>query len=149
MADEATIQNSLQIRKVDATSGAVVLEHRSTGPTSFNVDVSGTKGPTPGAITVTTEGTDVDLSELTIPGLCEIHNQDGTNFVEVGIWDPEVSKFYPLDEVGPGEKYTRKLSRNLQEEFMTGTGTTGADTNRLRLKADTDSCEVYVGAFEA
>lgn len=142
----ATVQANLQVRKV---SGSVVqIEYNGVGPSSFEVVVTGTQGPVPGAVLVTTEGTDIDLSELTTPGLCEIHNQDDTNFVTVGIWDPEGSKFYPMDEVGPGEKYPKKLSRDLQEEFGTGTGTTGADTNRLRIKADTDPCVVYVGAFE-
>ena len=94
------------------------------------------------------EGTDVDFSELTIPGLCRLMNLDATNFIEFGIWDPEGGVFYPLGEIGPGKTYTIKLSRNLQEEFGTGTGTTGADTNRLRIKADTAACNVLVEAFE-
>lgn len=146
MANEATILASLHIQKI---SGArTILEHRSMGPTQFQVTVTGTKGPVPGAFTVTTAGVNLDLSELTTPGLYEIHNLDDTNFIEVGIWDPEGNTFYPLNEIGPGEKYIAKFSRNVQEEFGTGTGTTGADTNEVRLKADTASCEVYVGAFE-
>jgi len=146
MSAEAQIHASLIIRKL---SGAIVqLDYRS-GPSAYNVDVTGAKGPVPGAIAATVAGTDVDFGELTQPTLCFIHNQDATNFVEYGIWDPEGSKFYPLGELGPGESHILKLSRNLQEEYQTGTGTTGASTNRLRLKADTAACNVFVGAFEA
>lgn len=149
MANEVTVQTNLDIRKTDPTDGTkVILEYHGVGPSSFQADITGTKGPTPGAITATIAGTDVDLTELSTPGFCEIHNQDGTNFVTVGIWDPETLKFYPILEVGPAEKYALKLSRLLQQEFQTGAGTTGPDTNRLRIKADTASCVVYVGAFE-
>jgi hypothetical protein len=147
MADEATIQSSLIIKKT--TSSKDVIDHKSMGPTTFKVTVTGTKGPAPGTTTITTEGVNITFTGFTTPGLCEFHNQDATNFVEGGIWDPDNNKFFPLFEIGPGEKYVLKLSRNLQEEFWTGTGTTGAAVNRLRLKADTASCEVYVGAFES
>lgn len=141
MADEATIRSSLLVR-------CDTLNYQSY-PTSFQADVAGEKGPTPGAITVTTEGTSVDLSELTTPGLCRIMNLDATNYATYGIWDPENDTFFPLGELLPGETYVLRLSRDLQEEFGTGTGTTGADTNRLRFKADTASVVVLVEAFEA
>lgn len=143
MADEASIRSSLQITKGE-------IEYRSN-PTQFLADVTGSKGPTPGAVTVTTAGTDIDFSELTTPALCRIQNQDSTNFVEYGIWDPEGNTFYSLGEILPGETYVLRLSRFLQEEFGTaaGTGTTGADTNRLRFKAQVASINVLVEAFEA
>lgn len=141
MADEAQVRSSLQIKK-----GAIDY---SSKPTVFNADVTGTDGPTPGAITATVEGTDVDLSQLTTPALCRIQNLDATNFVTVGVWDPENNTFFPVDEILAGETYVRRLSRDLQEEFQTGTGTIGADTNRLRIKADTASVNVLVEAFEA
>jgi hypothetical protein len=145
MSNEARIQTSLNIQK---SSGTIQqLDYRSS-PNSYQVDVTGAKGPTPGAMSASVAGTDVDFSQLTQPTLCLLHNQDGTNFVEYGVWDPEGSKFYPLGELGPGEVHVLKLSRNLQEEYGTGTGTTGANTNRLRLKADTAACNVFVGAFE-
>ncbi len=144
MAD-GQIRSSLQIRK---TSGTVVTIEYTSKPTAFDIIVAGTKGPVPGAITVTTAGVDVDFSELTTPGYCRLFNHDATNFYEYGIWDPEGNTFYPLGEVGPGESYVLKLSRNMQEEFETGTGTSGANTNRLRLKADTAPVEGLVEAFE-
>ncbi len=142
MADEAQIRSSLSI-----VSGK--LEYRSQ-PTAFNADVTGSKGPVPGAIQVTTAGTDVDFSELTTPGLCRLMNLDPTNFVVYGIWDPESHTFFPLGELLPGEFAVLRLARDLQEEMGTaaGTGTTGADTNRLRFKAHTAACNVLVEAFE-
>ena len=140
MADEATIRCSLDINKPP-------LRYISR-PTVFTFDVAGTKGPVPGAIEASVLGTDVDFSELTTPALCRIMNLDGTNFVEFGIWDPEGITFYPLGEVLAGETYVLRLSRYLQEEYGTGTGTTGADTNRLRIKADTAAVQVLVEAFE-
>lgn len=140
MANEAIIRTSLQITKGN-------LEYRSQ-PTLFYADVAGTKGPVPGCIEVSTVGTNVDFGELTQPALCRIHNLDASNFVEYGVWDPEGSTFYPLGELLAGDTYVLRLSRNLQEEYGTGTGTTGADTNRLRFKADTAAVNVVVEAFE-
>lgn len=145
MSGEAQIRSSLQITK---KTGAVEQINYQGKPTSFNADVAGTKGPVPGAVTATVAGTDVDFSQLTTPTLCRLQNQDATNFVEYGVWDPEGNTFYPLGELLPGETYVLRLSRNLQQEFGTGTGTTGAETNRLRLKADTASVNVLVEAFE-
>lgn len=146
MANEAQVRGSLQILK---KSGTITLIDYGSKPTTFQATVTGTKGPVPGAFTVTVLGTDVDFSELTTPGLCVFKNLDPTNFVTYGIWDPENSKFFPLGELLPGEVFPIRLSRDLQEEFQTGTGTTGADTNRLRFKADTVSLDVSVEAFEA
>lgn len=140
MANEATINVSLRIVTGNLTYQSDIR--------TFNSDVAGAKGPVPGAFSVTIAGTDVDLSELTTPGWCEIRNIDPTNFITYGIWDPEGAKFYPLGELLPGEQNVVRLSRDLQEEFGTGTGTTGANTNRLRIKADTATAQVYVGAFE-
>lgn len=141
MANEVRIQASLRI-----ISGNV---NYNAQPTSYNDTLSSTKGPSPGAVTVDTEGTDIDFSELIVPGWCRLMNLDDTNFVTWGIWDPETEKFYPCGELGPGQTYPIKLSRYLQQEFGTGTGTTGPDTNRFRIKADTAPCDVLVEAFEA
>lgn len=139
MANEATVRSSLQILE-----GKV--DYRSQ-PTVFLADVAaGTKGPTPGALTATVAGIDVDLSELTVPGLCRIMNLDGTNFVEVGIWDG--TTFFPMLDMLAGESYVIRLSQCLGEEFGTGTGSTGPPINTLRIKADTASCDVLVEAFE-
>jgi len=147
MSDEIEFRGGFHIRK---DSGQDIQFEHTTKPTTFKADLTASvpKGPTPGSITATVAGVNVDLSQLTTPGFCWIMNHDPTNYVEYGIWDPEGSKFYPLGELGPMEFVPLKLSRNIQREYMTGTGTTGADTNRLRIKANTASCEVSVNAFE-
>ena len=116
---------------------------------SFTFDVSGTaKGPVPGAVEATVAGVSVDLSELSTPGACRLHNLDSTNFVTYGIWDATDGIFFPLGELLAGEFHDIRLSRYLSEEMGTGTGTSGSG-NTLYLKADTAACQVYVGAFEA
>ncbi len=140
MADEAIVRNSIIINSTP--------DYRSF-PTSFTTDVVGDLGPTPGAFTATIAGTDVDLSEITVPGLCRIANLDSTNFVTVGIWDPELGVFFPLMEVRPNEFWVFRLSRLLFGEYGTGVGSVGPNTNQLRVKADTASCVVDVAAFEA
>ena len=140
MANEASVRASLQVKVGN-------IDYASK-PTQFNADVAGEKGPVPGALTVTTAGTNVDFSELTSPGLCRIQNQDDTNFVEYGIWDPESATFFPLGEALPGESFVLRLSRYLSEEFGTGVGTSGPSTNSLCFKADTASVVVLVEAFE-
>ena len=137
MANEAKASVNLVIDKGN-------MNYRST-PTDFQVSVTTAKGPSPGAITATVAGVDVDLSELASPGLCRIRNLDATNFVMVGLWDG--TEFYPLFDLGPGEHYLIKLSLYLGYSFGVGTGTTDAG-HTLRIKADTASCVVVVEAFD-
>lgn len=145
MANEASIRSGFSIRKI---SGSVTQLDVTTGNSSFQVDVNGAKGPVPGAITATLVGTDVDFSELDTPGLCRISNQDATNFVTVGIWDPESAKFYPYKDIKPGESWVERLSARLQGEYGTGVGSIGPNTNTLRIQADTAPCSVLVEAYE-
>lgn len=147
MADEITVNNSLNILVVDPTTQEIVQLDYQSRPSRFTADMSEIKGPTPGAIEVDTLGVDVDLSQLDDPGMCWLHNMDATNYVEYGIYDPEGVKFFPLGEILPGECYTIRLSRNFGIEYEgSGTGTSAA-TNRLRLKANTASCNVRVDVF--
>lgn len=141
MANEATIRNSLQIVKGE-------LNYQSK-PTSFLADVSmasGVKGPTPGNILAALAGTDVDLSALGTPGLCRIQNLDATNYVTYGIWNGV--DLYPLGELLAGEVTIFRLARDIEEEYGTGTGTTGTAINKLRFRANTAACNVLVEAFE-
>lgn len=151
MANEALIRSNLQIRKtLSATDGTIILDY-SSRPTAFTADVSGNLGPTPGAFVASTAGTDVDLSALTIPGLCRFMHLGTANFVEVGIWDPEGVRFYPMLELLPGDSFIVRLARNIEEEFGTGdpgTATAGANTNRMRFKAISAAVNVLVEAFE-
>ena len=142
MACEIDIRMSLRIRKDK-------LDYQSN-PTGFTDDLTGTKGPTPGAIAVSTQGTNVDLSQLTTPGWCWLQNLDVDNYVEWGIYDTERDVFFPIGELGPGQTALYKCSRNVLEEYFpaTGTGTT-APTNKLRLRADKAACNVRVEVFEA
>ena len=140
MANEVTVNVSLQVRKGN-------LVYRSQ-PTVFRADMDGTKGPSPGAITVTPLGTSVDFSELTTPGFCRLENLDTVNYVEYGILDNLGSVFYPLGELLPGEITVIRLSRNIGESYpTTGTGTS-ASVNSLHFKSNTDDVVVVVEAFE-
>jgi len=141
MSDEATVRVSLQIRKDP-------IDYQGR-PTVFTADVTGIKGPCPGAFTATVAGVSVDLSELTTPGLCRIMNLDDTDFVTFGIYDPETTIFYPLFEVLAGETYVLRLSRDLAEEWAaTGTGTGGPETNTFHVRSNAGDCNVLVEAFE-
>jgi len=138
MADEIQLQVSYIIRKGN-------LDEQGR-PNQFNLTMTGSKGPTPGSILIPTTGKVVDLSALSSPGLCWIHNLDSTNFVTGGVYDG--SKFYPMFELPPGIAYPILLSRYINQEFVgTGTGT-NADINQLMLIADTAACQVIVKAYD-
>ena len=141
MANEATVQSSLQIKSGN-------LEYNSR-PSGFKADINTAKGPTPGAITVTDDGTDVDLSELTTPGLCRLMNLDASYDIQVGRYDPVTDRFYPLIRVKPGESYVIRLDPDVLEEY-TGTGTMDqASDSTLRIKAvGVASAFAVVEAFE-
>jgi hypothetical protein len=142
MANEAALNWNLSIRKDN-------LIHRDNG--SFQVDVSGTLGPVPGGVTVPMTGRIVDFQGFIVePGMCVVKNYDETYSFEVGIYDLQTNVFYPLSEVGPGESYPLKLSRNLLEQYDdTGTGTS-APENKLMLKGigNPTPINAYLGAFE-
>lgn len=139
MANEATVNCSLQIRLGNGMY--------QSQPSSFRADVSTFKGPSPGAVTVATTGTNIDLSQLVQPGLCRIQNLSDTYLVEVGIHDGAL--FHPLLELLAGESYVMRLSRNIgEEEDVPGTGTTG-DVNTLCLRAVGGSAVCLVEAFES
>ena len=145
MANEATISASLMIKVGNVDFASRPPSHRA------DIDATDPVGPTPGAISVSTAGTDVDLTELTTPGLCLLQNYSDTYTVQVGIWDPESVKFYPVIDLLPGEHYVIRLSEDLSEETGTGdpgTALTGPRTNRLRLKAIAGAAIVMVGAFD-
>lgn len=143
MSNEANISSGLSIRKL---SGSVTLLDYRSAPAQFNADVDGTKGPTPGAITVSTAGTNLDLSELTTPGFVRISNQDATNYFEYGIKDASSGIFYPIGEVGPGESYVLKFARTVGDEYYSTTGTDSG--NSVHLKANTASVNALVECFE-
>jgi hypothetical protein len=153
MADEINVQNAVTMRKISGSD--VLLEKRYSR--SFQADMTGKKGPTPGALTVDENGVNVSLSQLTEPGMCWIEHQgllSGTattsDRVNVGIYETNTNKFYPLLELLPGEAYPVRLSRDLGEEIQTGTGTDAVGNATLHLRAPNgNDCVVSVEAYEA
>lgn len=147
MASEKTVRVSLLINKVSEDGSTIVQAYQSK-PDAYVEDLDNVGGPSPGQILVSVAGTDVDFSELTMPGDCWMMNLDEDNTVHGGIWEPDTSRFYPLFELRPNKPVLIPLSRYLTEQFEgTGTGT-GVANNTLRLKADTAACKVRVEAFE-
>ena len=138
MADEATIRVSMSILNGN-------LNYRSY-PTDFQADVTGKKGPVPGAITAAVLGTSVSFAELTTPAWCRIANLDATNYVTVGILDPD-GDFYPFLEVLPGEFQVIRLSRSFGQSWGVGTATSDSGCT-LHIQANTAPCIVLVEAFE-
>lgn len=140
MSREITVSAGLNVRNGN-------LNYPSS-PRQFTADMSAIGGPTPGTIDVSTTGTDIDLSGLTTPGMCFIHNLDATNYVQLGVWNPDQSEFYPIMRIKAGEHYVIRLDPDLNEEYAgTSTGTTG-ELNTLRLVAANAACKVRVDAFE-
>lgn len=140
---DVSFRGSLDVRK-----GNLRYRHPKA---SFQADMTGSLGPTPGALLISVDGTDIDLGEIAIPGFVVVDNYDETNFFTLGIWDPDTSLFYPFLEVGPGEFYPFKFSRFLLDEFDIGglgTGTTGPSNQVLRAYADTADLNGFVGVFE-
>lgn len=137
---EAIVTNQLLIQKGN-------LQYQSL-PGSFQATVTGSGGPTPGAISVSIDGVDINLAALTTPGLCRLQNLDATNNIAVGVWNPDQSEFYPLLYLKPGESYVIRLHPHVNQEYAgTGTGTTG-QLNTLRAQAENAACLLLVEAFE-
>jgi hypothetical protein len=145
VANTATVRVSLRIDSDD------FQPYHQSQPTAFQADIGTVMGPTPGAISVSLSGTDVDLSQLAVPGLCTLTNLDSTNYVTYGVLDPTTGYFYPFGELLPGEVNLVRLSRQFGEEFVgtvTGTGT-DAINNVLHLRANGAACNVRIEAFNA
>ena len=124
MANEITVRSSLQVKNGN-------LDYRPNS-VQFQADQTGAIGPTPGALTVSTAGSPITLSEITTPGMTKIRNIDPTNYVTVGIFDG--STFHEFMELLPGEEYVFRFSRS-----MTG----------LSIAANTADAEIVLEVFEA
>lgn len=142
MANEARIQVSLQITKGN-------LNFRSY-PTAFMADIENGFGPSPGAITVTPEGVDVDLSVFTEPGWALLINLDEDNYVDYGLYDADSLMFYFWGRLKPGMPACFELSPRFGEQhYDTGTSTSVSDSNnRLRFIANNANCNVLVNIFD-
>lgn len=148
MADEATITSGLRILKRDANN-VIILDYPNKTGQTFSVDVTGTKGPTPGALTIPTGGKVVSLEELVTPGLYRFTNMDSASVIEYGIYLPDFDLFVPWGEMLPGETYVGRFSRNLLEDYPgTGTGTDAAH-NRVFMKSYPSDAVCNIEAFEA
>ncbi len=146
MSREARIPGGLSIRK---TSGNVIVMDHRPAYNGFTADVDAAKGPTPAAVTVTASGTNIDLSQLTEPGWCELFNMSADQVVQYGIWDTVRHSFSPWGELEPGHGATFKLSRDFGErDDGPGTGTTVETVLVMRMYSDNADAVVYVGAFE-
>lgn len=139
MPNEITVRSNLAIVNGD-------LEY-SSRPAAFQADQAVAIGPTPGTLLVSTNGIDIDLSELTTPGMARFQNLSTANIIDVGRFDPDSNKFYPFLKLKPGESYIVRLSEHITEEYLgTGTGTTSSATT-LRAKARNAASRLLVEAF--
>lgn len=138
MADEVQVQSTVQIKKNN-------VNYRNT-TTAFKDDITGTeKGPVPGAITATTAGNDVDLSQLTVPGYCVITNQ-GNQIVHYGLHDG--SNFFPIGMVRPGKLNVISFS-SLFGNVLADTGTGDVGNTTFRVLAENQDTNILVEAFES
>jgi hypothetical protein len=146
MANEIRVQSSFSIR-----NGSLNFD---TGRlTAYLANMIGTRGPTPGSIVALTgAGTDINLSELDIPGgICFLVNLDpiGGNPVRFGVKDTISHKFYPMVKLLPGEFAVIRLDDELGNDYLPS-GTFPADTgNTFHVRADNNPVNVNVFAFDA
>lgn len=127
MANEITFSFNLSV--IEQTNSFLDKRYQN----NWQADLATSKGPSIGAQTISVAGEDIDLSELTTPGIAIIKNLDKANFVEIGINAP-TDGFVPLAELLPGEEYVIRFSRNL--------GT-------LHMRANTAQVVVGLDVFQA
>ena len=134
------MSNELQARlSINIKNGGLVYQ---SNPTYWQGNVNAQNGPSPGAVTIDDDGTNISLSQLTanggVVGYGTIQNLDTINYLEYGIWDNTHSIYSPLGLIGPGEIYILRLSPNFGNYYAggaePGTASTGSG-NVLRLRA--------------
>ena len=144
MANEITVRVGLTVR-----NGNVQY---SSGPIQqFQADMSGNRGPSPGAFLATTDGVDIDLSNLSNPGVCILKNLDDSttgNAVTFGVWDETNSVFYPYQKLLPGEQYPLRLAVDIEDEYSGTSTSTTATVTTWRVKSENADVPVSVEAFE-
>ena len=141
MADEIRVQISLSAVKGN-------FKYQNTATAFLATMANSPRGVTPGQVRVTHDGVDVSLSGVARPGWSIWRNiEDGTtNYIQIGVWNPDQSEFYPVLRLYPGEHAALPLDPEINEEYAgTGSGTTG-QLNTLRVKSQSDyaNLEVYV-----
>lgn len=101
--------------------------------------MSGTNGPTPGAVTVPVSGVDISFAQLdAMGGLGRFFNIDATNFITVGLRDKVTNVFYPFGDILPGEFYIWRLSSKLPKDEA-GTGTFSGTNVTVHAKTNTNA----------
>lgn len=144
MANEVQVRLSVNVRDNDGN-----LDWPSR-PTAWSDDMVGRKGPTPGAITVSSAdaGTDVNFSELVEPGICFLYNVSSDFDVDYGPYDPDTDRWYPFWRLKPGKGAYMPFGPRFGQEVLTpGTGSHSGMT--LRMRAVGGDAVVQVNAFEA
>lgn len=136
MAATITVQSNMRIVGDN--------QNRDYQSQQYTEDAVSGFGPSPGYMTITEEGVDVDISELESLGRAILSNYSADHSFDVGLWDG--TEFYPLLEIPAGQQYPIKFSSSLGNSFGTGTGTLGQDLS-LRVKANggevKGSIEIY------
>lgn len=161
MAGEINVSGNLTVNKRDASTTQLQPVISKTYQGQFRADMTGQKGPTPGALAVTAlggGGTQVNFTALTTPGFCWVEHQgrvDGSasqsgDYIMMGMYDPVTRKFYPMLEWLPGMRLPLLLSRHLQETFLgPGTGSAGlGEVARMMLISYPVAQVLNVEAFE-
>jgi hypothetical protein len=144
MSNEVTTRVGLTVRK---SSGAIALVDYNRSA-SYQSDMAGAKGPTVGALTITTAGEAISLAEVTDPGWCWLHNQSALYRISIGIREPDTDSYYPMLDLLPGMRLPVYLSTDLTEQYEgSGTGT-GVANNQLWAKAHGGSADLLVELFE-
>lgn len=139
MAREITVVSNVVIR-----AGYISRQYQE----NYTIDMSGRKGPTPGALTVGPDGVDVDLAELVEPGFVYIKNLGEVYTVHWGVRDPQTDLVYLIGQIGPGKSLPFEFSDMIQGEYQgTGTGT-GPFTNTFHLKCPLGTTVVSVEVYE-
>lgn len=147
MANEITFTANLSIAKLTTDGTRMQLQYQNT-PNAFRDDMTGAKGPSPGAIEVSKFGTDINLSQLDHPGWCVFKNLDEFNPVEIGVYNTDQAEFYPFIRLKPGKFCIVPLSPRVNLEYAgTGTGTT-PEANTLRAVFENADGVLSVEAFE-
>ena len=105
MANEITVTASVSVANGNLTFSGNSQNFRASQTTA--------NGPAPGAVTLSASGagTLIGLSQLTLPGWCQVKNCDATNYCTIGLYDG--TTFRPFIELQPGEVAVFRLSRTL------------------------------------
>ena len=147
MSSEAQIFSSLFI---NAQGNAAPLVYQSN-PTKFNVDMSSPQAATPGGLLVTVKGIYISLAAITgiggQPGLASFAHlgSDPLNYITVGITNG--ADFFPFMELGPGERWNIKLSRNLLQQYAGSATAVGLPQVGLYAEAATGSVQADFAVF--